>query len=398
MDALFKFKLLNGPLSGRELYVPSGAFTVGAEDCDLVLPLEGGAKARLDISPQVVELVSETSCWVSGKPHVPGPLPANVLIDLAGLHFVLGPIDAVLPTPAAVPRARTRRQAWAIAAAATGLTAALAAGLSWTFWPAAPLARPTPRDWLPAVLSVEPRLTTHWIDDRTLMLSGRCGDRDQMSELIARLRAAGVRLRQETVCDDELKQSVRALLADYGYTDVSVTLNADDRVVIDAAVRSDERTATLARALDKLPGLRGWEISDRRANEFKALLPRLQAAGVLSGLSVLRGDRGWVLSGQLAPYRQIALASLLAEWNAEPGQNDVLHFINAASAAHVTDYLPAAIASVGGNAQASFLELTNGMRLQLGSPVLQGMRVLAINAEGVSLASDQKLAFLPLHD
>lgn len=394
MDAHFKFKLLNGPLSGRELSIPSGVFTVGAEDCDLVMPLEGGANARLDVSPQAVLLVSETPCWVAGKPRMPGPLPANVLIDLAGLHFVCGPIDATLSTPAAVPRARKRRVGWVIAAAAIGL----AAGLSWMCYPAARIPAPKPRDWLPAALGVEPRLTTRWIDDQTLVLSGRCEDREQLSVIVARLHAAGVRLRQETVCDDELSQSVRALLADYGYSDVSVTLNADDHAVIDAAVRNDARLTTLAEALDKLPGLRGWHLSDHRADELAALLPRLQAAGMLAGLSALRSDHGWVLSGQLSPDRQTLLARMLAEWNAEPGRKNLLRFIYAASAAQAADYLPATIASVGGNAQASFLELTNGMRLQPGSPVLRGMRVLAISAEGISLVNDQQLAFLPLHD
>lgn len=393
METNFKLKLLNGPLSGRELHLPPGPFTVGGGDCDLALPLEGEVIATLEVSPQAVRLASETPCWVAGRRHPPGPLPVHTVIDVAGLHFVFGPADAALPAPAVIPRSRTQRMSSAMVAVAI----ALAATLGWVFYPTTPASRPTPRDWLPQALRTEPGLAARWLGDGTLVLSGRCRDCGRLSGLTERLRAAGVRLQQETVCDDELKRSVRALLANYGYSDVSVTLDADGRAAIDGPVRNDGRFTELADTLDKLPGLRGWQLSDRSASELAALLSRLGAGDLLTGLSAVRGERGWVLSGQLEPARQTALASRLSEWNAESGRREPLRFINVASTAKANDYLPAAIAGVGGNATEPFLELANGMRLQSGSPVLQGMRVMAISPAGISLASDQRLVFLPLH-
>ncbi|VWD64745.1 hypothetical protein BLA50215_07905 [Burkholderia lata] len=393
MDANFKLKLLNGPLSGRELHLPPGPFTVGGEDCDLVLPLEGDAVAMLEVSDQAVTLISETRCWVAGRRHPPGLLPAHTMIDLAGLHFVLGSVDVTLVAPATIPRGRTRRIGWALTAAAIGVVGAL----SWVFYPKVPAPQSAPQDWLSHTLRTAPRLTALWLNDATVILSGRCRDCSQLSAITERLHAAGVRLQQEAVCDDELKRSVHAVLANYGYLEVSVTLDADDRATIDGPVRNDHRFAELAAALDEVPGLCAWQLSNSNADELAALFTQLQAADLLTGLSVVRGERGWVLSGQLEPARQVALLRLLSMWNTEPERRGPLRFLSVASTARAGDYLSSAIAGVGGNASAPFLELANGMRLQPGSPVLQGMRVMAISPAGISLSSGERIAFLPLH-
>ncbi|MDE1715379.1 type III secretion system inner membrane ring subunit SctD [Chromobacterium amazonense] len=391
MEAAFKLKLLNGPLAGRELFLPEGAFTVGDGDSDLSLPLEGGGTATLEVSADAVMLSSPAACWVDGRRCAPGPLPQRRAVDLAGVHLVLGPADGELGSPPVPPRGGAHRRAAAVLLAAL----ALAAALGWTLTPAAPAPPPAPRAWLPQALRAEPGLTARWLGNDVLELTGRCRDSGQLLTLTTRLRAAGVRLRQETVCDDELRLSVRALMASYGYPDATVTLDAAGHADIDGPVAGD--TAALAAALDKLPGLAGWRLSDRGADELAALLPRLKAAGLLSGLSAARGDQGWLLSGQLDEARQARLAAFLQTANAEPGRALPLRFVGAASRAKAADYLPAAMAGVGGNAEAPYLQLANGMRLLPGSPVRQGLRVAGIDADGVSLAGARELIFLPLH-
>lgn len=393
MDASFKLKLLNGPLAGRELFLPLGPFTVGGGDSDLSLPLEGGAVATLEVSADAVSLGSRTPCWVGGRSRPSGPLPPNAAIDMAGLHFVLGPADAELGAPKAPPRDGLKRSAAAILAA----TLALAAAFAWAAMPADPPAAPGPRAWLPQALAAEPGLSARWLDGGGLLLSGRCRSSEKLSALTARLRAAGVRLRQETVCDDELRRSVRALLGSYGYPDVTVSLDAQGRADIDGQVESDARFAELSAALDQLPGLQGWRFTDRGADALAALLDRLRQAGLLSGLSAARTEQGWVLSGQLDAARQAALDALLARFNAEAGKSGRFRFISAASTAQPADYLPAAISGVGGNVREPYLELANGMRLQPGSPIKRSMRIVAITPAGVSIAGNRQLVFLPLH-
>lgn len=391
METTFKLKLLGGPLAGRELFLPIGPFSVGDGDSDLALPLEGGGQATLDVAEDGVSLSSLTPCWVNGQRQAPGPLPLLQVVDLAGVPLVLGAADAELGHPAIPPRGGARHHV-----AGVMLAALVAAGvLAWTLTPAASPPAPSPRDWLPQALRADPGLSARWLGDNALELSGRCRDSGQLQALTTRLRAAGVRLRQETVCQDELQRSVRALMASFGYPDVKVTLDEAGHADIDGPVTGD--SAALAAALDQLPGLSGWRLSDRGADELAALLPRLQSAGLLSGLSATRGEQGWLLSGQLDEAKQARLQDFLGSANAEPGRTLPLRFVGAASSVAPGDYLPAAIAGVGGNAQSPYLQLANGMRLLSGSPVAQGMRVVAIGADGVSLAGSRELVFLPLH-
>ncbi|MBC8642807.1 type III secretion system inner membrane ring subunit SctD [Caballeronia sp. EK] len=250
------------------------------------------------------------------------------------------------------------------------------------------------RDLVARVQRSHPELGARWLDDGTLVLSGRCRNSEQLGSAIEQLRSQGVRIQQMAVCDDELERSVRALLADYGYSNASVTLTDGDHIYIDGPVRDDKLFPVLVEALDKMPGLRDWQLSDGRASELAELLARLRAANLLGGISAIRSEQGWVLSGQLDPVRQTALEHVVALWNAEPGRATSLRFVSVASIVHAADYLPAAISSISGNADEPFLELANGTRLQPGSAVLGGMRIVDINPTGISLTNDHRLLFL----
>ncbi|VVE55773.1 type III secretion system inner membrane ring subunit SctD [Pandoraea sputorum] len=391
MDAAFKLKLLSGPLAGHELLLPPGPFSVGGDDSDLALPLEGGGTATLEVGEGGVALSSATPCWVNGRRCAPGALPPRQVVDLAGVALVWGPADAELGHPRVPPRGGAHGQVTGVLLVAL----ALAGALGWALKPVAVPPPPTVRDWLPQALKDVPGLSARWLGENTLELSGRCRDSGKLQLLTARLRAADVRLRTETVCQDELLQALRALMASFGYIDVTVTLDAAGRADIDGPIAGDG--AALADALDRLPGLTGWRLTDRGADELRALLPRLQAAGLLSGLSATRAERGWLLSGQLDAGQQARLQDFVQRVNGEPGRMLPLRFVGASRGEARTDYLPAAIAGVGGNAEAPYLQLSNGIRLVVGSLLARGMRVVAIGASGVSLAGNRELVFLPLH-
>ncbi|AXE35937.1 type III secretion system inner membrane ring subunit SctD [Chromobacterium phragmitis] len=394
MEARYKLRLLNGALAGRELPLPEGAFTIGTGDSDLLLPLDGGAEAALEVSEGGVALHGGAPCWVEGERLPFGPLPLDVGLDLAGLHCALGAADADLERIQVAPRrlrASARRGAGAAALAlALGL-----GGAAW-LWPS-PAPPPSPREWLPQALREVPGVSARWLGGDALLLSGNCRDSAKLAALAGRLREAGVRLRQEAVCDDELLRSVRALLAAYGYPEVEVELAAGRRARIDGPVSNDERFAGLARALDGLAGLSGWQLSDRGAEQLARLTARLTEAGVLSGLSIERNGRGWLLSGQLPAERQSRLMEALDALNAGMEPAARLRFVAAASAADARAYLPAALAGIGGNAGAPYLILANGMRLPLGSMAKRGMKVVGISPSGATLSGGQRLLFLPLN-
>lgn len=390
MHTPFKLKLLNGPLCGRELFLPLGPFTLGDDESDLLLPLEGGNCATLEVTADAVLLTSITPCWVAGQCQAPGPLPLLQAIDLGGIHLVLGESDAELGTPTVPPRDTPRRRIASVLLA----TLLLAGALGWALQPEPQPHISTPQEWLPLALHNEPGLSAHWLGDNALELAGHCHDSSQLLQLTTRLHASGVRLRQLAVCDDDLQRSIQALLASNGYPDVTVTLDERGNAEIDGPVEGD--TEVLASELDTLPGLASWHLSDHGANELASLLSKLQRASLLSGLSATRNDQGWLLSGQLDPQRQARLEMYLQQLNAEPWHPQPVRFIGSGNHANADDYLPAPIASIGGNTQDPYLLLTNGMRLLPGSPVQQGMHLVAITPDGVSIAGSHALIFLPL--
>ncbi|MBV8047526.1 MAG: type III secretion system inner membrane ring subunit SctD [Paludibacterium sp.] len=389
----FKIRLLNGPLAGRTLSLPSGAFTLGGEDADLALALEGGGVATLHVDEDGVCLMPGLPCWVDGRVVDAGRLPLGRFIDLAGLHAVLGQGETDLPVLSPVPRATARRGRWLLAALLIVLAGA--AGLAW-WWPA-PAAPPPLRSWLPAAMRPFPELQMAWLPDGVLRLSGRCADSAEVADLRTQLERAGVHYQWLAQCDDEVRNGVLALLQSYGYADVTVTIGTGRQACIQGEVRNDARFAALTDALDRLPGLSGWQIVDLPGREFERLLARLRVASLLDGLSVRHGRQSWVLSGELGPAQSASLRALLDDMARQGALTLPARLVNAPSTAVARDYLPAEIAGVDGNLASPYLTLANGMRLLVGASVGQGMRIIAIHPGGVSLAGRDTLVFLPVH-
>ncbi|TDR76582.1 type III secretion system inner membrane ring subunit SctD [Paludibacterium purpuratum] len=391
----FKLWLLNGPMAGRALNLPPGVFTIGTDDADLALPLQQGRMATLTVAPDGVLLQDDTPCWVDGQSVRPGALPLGHFIDLAGLHFVLGPSDGERASVSAVARARPR-SVWLMLALGVSCVLATALGLAWWLAPA-PTVSPPPQQWVAAALRPFPDVLAEWQDDGVLRVSGRCPDSAALAMLRTRLDAAGVRYQWLAQCDDELLRSVQALLHNYGYPHAIVTLTADGKAQIQETVRNDERFAQLTDALDHLPGLAGWQIVDRFGQEFDRLLARLRADRQLDGLSVRQGRFSWVVSGELPPARVERVRALLNDLTHRGELSMPAHLVNAASTASAGEFLPADIAGIDGSRTSPFLTLTNGMRLLLGATVRQQMLIVAIHPDGVSLAGRNTLVFLPIH-
>ncbi len=109
MSFLFKLRLLNGPLAGRELALPAGELTLGQGDVDLQVPLAGLVTDRhvvLLVSEQGVFLTSAIACWVAGNAWEDrtAALPLAQVIDLAGQGLLLGTVDSTLPLLPLPPR------------------------------------------------------------------------------------------------------------------------------------------------------------------------------------------------------------------------------------------------------------------------------------------------------
>ncbi|WFN95569.1 type III secretion system inner membrane ring subunit SctD [Edwardsiella ictaluri] len=330
METCFKLTLLNGPLRGQALRLPTGEFTLGEdEENDLHLALESGATAALSASEQGISLTTPTPCWVGGRPWHGDHLPLNQGIDLAGIHFVLTDSDSDAPLPKIVKR-RTKSRAILLYVLFGTLLPTL--GIIGFFgYTAAPLppTPPTPRSWLPQALKNEPGLQAIWQSNDELLLRGHCQDSGHLAALSQRLQASGVHLQQEAVCNDTLRQALRALLNSYGYQNMIITLQDNGDATIDGDIQGN--STPLAQALDQLPGLGRWQFTDSGAQTLERLINALQTEGLLEGISARRTEHAWLLSGHITPPQQERLNDLLQRLNHQGGANTLpLRFIGMA--------------------------------------------------------------------
>ncbi|MDA6076081.1 hypothetical protein O0544_01980 [Edwardsiella anguillarum] len=92
---------------------------------------------------------------------------------------------------------------------------------------------PSPRSWLPQALQSEPGLQAIWQSSGDLLLRGHCQESGRLAALRQRLQASGIHLQQEAVCNDTLRQALRALLNSYGYQNMIITLQDNGDAAID---------------------------------------------------------------------------------------------------------------------------------------------------------------------
>lgn len=107
----FSIRIISDPLAGQRIRLPLGEVRIGGEEADIDADLETGVGAALDVRDDAVVLMSESPCWVDGRPFGHGqPLPVGQAIDLAGFAFVLGTGDAPIRLLAVPARRRAARK------------------------------------------------------------------------------------------------------------------------------------------------------------------------------------------------------------------------------------------------------------------------------------------------
>lgn len=400
---LFKFKLLNGPLAGRELGLPEGELRLGGDDPDLAVPLEQGATATLNISEEGVQLLTPTPVWVDGAPwDTDTSLPSGKVIDLAGQAFIFGDPDAELESqtvPDRVVPVIAKKKPWL--AVTMVMIVLCSAGLAFTVLQ---LAETTavfdPEQWLAAQLRTPTfkGLEVKKNSMGALVLSGHCTHSSQLDALRTMLRAHGLLIHNEAVCQDTLQRNVRYILELNGYRDFQIlpgeTLGS---VEIRGAIRADSQWQQAAKQLNELAGMKSWKVINNDKQIFQSLLAKLNEKSLLDGLSVVLDSGNLLVTGQIDTARANAVAEVLASFNKSAPSRLRASFQNIPSAALPSKLLPAPVVSLGGNATDLYVELANGMRLQQGSVLPSGYTVYALTTKSISFLKDESLIYLPLN-
>ncbi|OHX19170.1 type III secretion system inner membrane ring subunit SctD [Chromobacterium sphagni] len=406
MEYLFKLKWLNGPLAGRDLELPAGELRLGGDDPDIALALEEGAATVLTVTPEGVTMAPPVPVWVEGLPWDAGQkLPLGQAIDLAGQGLVLAEADgamAMLTLPSRrLPEVVTTKPAarpWLLAGGIVLISAALTAVL--LLWPKP--VEPPPFDaraWLAREMA-DPGLSgvKAELDERGVVrLSGLCASSQAIERLRGRMREQGLNFSDESLDADTLRRQVRQVLELNGYREVEVSAgHAPDQVLIYGAIQANAAWLRASTQLRAISALNGWRVVNDRAELFGRLVDRLSRKGLLDGLSIGVSGQELLISGQLPPERARAVAAATAAFNAD-GPRLKARFQNIPAAAPAANILPAAIVSVGGNANSIYLELANGMRLQQGGTLPSGYRIYALNHTALTLIQEQRLVSIPLH-
>lgn len=402
MEMKFKLRILNGELNGRELMLPKGVFTLGDQGSDVLLPLPQGKILALIISENQIMLQVPGAVWVNGLRHdLQQPVPLRQVIEAAGLALVLGEENDVLSGIIVVHRSGPRLLLW-LSVATFILLGLLFSFIFWFTQQSNRLFSHLPSS-IPTQLSEQLKISTleginaTWLADGSVVLSGHCTSSSAVIQLQNFLVSNHVVFRNQLVCDDRLIASVSEVLHQYGYQDIDVKVGKiTGNVAIHGAIEMGEKWLSVQKVLATIVGLKGWVVINSHDGQIPLLVERLKDLGLLSYLSMTQSNKEIVISGMLSPEQQQHLRSMLATLTQQPDVFPV-RYQNIPASDQATQLLPAAIVSYGGNSHSKFVQLANGVRLQQGTVLGNGYKVILIGEQSISLLKSSNLVQIPMN-
>ncbi|MBO1552202.1 type III secretion system inner membrane ring subunit SctD [Yersinia pseudotuberculosis] len=402
MTTVFKLRLLNGDLNGRELILPEGEFTLGEQGCDVLLPLSDGNIVTLCVNEYQVMIQVAEEVWINGAQHdLHTPLPLLQSIEIAGLVFVLGEQTDILSGIKVTHRARFPLLVWLAIAICVPLSL-LFVFLFWLTTQPETLRASIPAD-VPTQLAErlrEPALQGikgTWLADGSVTLSGHCASSSMMEPLQHFLLRNHIAFRNQLVCDDRLIASVSDLLHQHGYHDIEVRIGDEPgNIVIYGAVQMGDQWLTVQDTLAAVSGLKGWLVVNVHSGQIQQLVERLRAAGLLGFLSMTESNKELAISGVLSSEQQQQLKETLAALSQQQPGFPSVRYQNIPASDRTDQFLPAKVVSYGGNTQSAFVRLANGGRLQQGSVLANGYKVVFIGEQGLTLLKANNLVHIPM--
>lgn len=402
MEMKFKLRILDGELNGRELMLPNGVFTLGDQGADVLLPLPQGKILALIISENQIMLQVPGAVWVNGLRHdLQQPVPLRQVIEAAGLALVLGEENDVLSGIIVGHRSGPRLLLW-LSVATFILLGLLFSFIFWFTQQSNRLFSHLPSS-IPTQLSEQLKISileginATWLADGSVVLSGHCTSSSAVIQLQNFLVSNHVVFRNQLVCDDRLIASVSEVLHQYGYQDIDVKVGKiTGNVAIHGAIEMGEKWLSVQKVLATIVGLKGWVVINSHDGQIPLLVERLKDLGLLSYLSMTQSNKEIVISGMLSPEQQQHLRLMLATLTQQPDAFPV-RYQNIPASDQATQLLPAAIVSYGGNSHSKFVQLANGVRLQQGTVLGNGYKVILIGEQSISLLKSSNLVQIPMN-
>lgn len=407
MEKSYTLIVLNGPLARRSIRLPPGETRIGGEDPDLAVALEDAHTATLTVGTEGVRISTDASCWIDGAPAVaPDVAPLDRVIDLGGLAFVLrdSATDDVAPPCLIVPPRRKGRRAGAALAVLITSVAVLGASslaLERVFWAPATVASAARQ--ADPLSDIRKRLAPEGIvlseDERGVVnIRGQCMVSSRLAALRDALRESGFVYRDSVICQDDIVNSVTAILRMNGYDNANVESGTTYGTVdISGRIDADERWQRVAEMLSGTAGLQSWTVRDRSGGSVNDLISRLRAAGLIGKLSISRARNDILVTGLLDATDKAALTAVIAAFRRDYSGAARVVVQDIAAAPSLNRVFPSAVVSFGGRPPSMFIELADGARLTVGSRLPGGYAITGLDASGVDLSKDGEIAHFPLN-
>lgn len=403
MAVRFKLRLLSGELNGRELSLPEGEFTLGEQGCDVLLPLSQGQVLTLIISKNQIMLQVSGTVWVNGFKHdLQVPIPLRQVIEAAGLALILGEETDVLSEIKIPRRSGARLLLW-LSMVTFVLLFLFVMLIFWFTQQSSRLFSYLPPD-IPTQLSTQLKqpalegIKAGWLSDGSVMLSGHCTSSSAVIQLQNFLVRNQIIFRNKLVCDDHLTASVSDVLHQYGYQNIEVrTGKTPGNVILYGAIEMGGQWLKVQETLATVAGLKGWTVVNSHNGQIPRLVEHLRALGLLGYLSMTQSPKDIVISGVLSPEQQQQLKQMLTTLAGPQSDELPVRYQNIPASDQTTQLLPAAIASYGGNSHSKFVQLANGTRLQQGTVLPNGYKIIFISELGISLLKENSLIQIPMN-
>ncbi|WP_145509104.1 type III secretion system inner membrane ring subunit SctD [Yersinia alsatica] len=403
MAVRFKLRLLSGELNGRELSLPEGEFTLGEQGCDVLLPLSQGQVLTLIIKENQIMLQVSGTVWVNGFKHdLQDPIPLRQVIETGGLALILGEETDVLSEIKIPRRAGAHLLLW-LSVVTFVLLLLLVMLIFWFTQQSSRLFSYLPPD-IPTQLSTQLKqpalegIRAGWLSDGSVMLSGHCTSSSAVIQLQNFLVRNQIVFRNKLVCDDHLTASVSDVLHQYGYQDIEVrTGKTPGNVILYGAIEMGGQWLKVQETLATVAGLKGWTVVNSHNGQIPRLVEHLRALGLLGYLSMTQSPKDIVISGVLSPEQQQQLKQMLTTLAGPQSDELPVRYQNIPASDQTTQLLPAAIASYGGNSHSKFVQLANGTRLQQGTVLPNGYKIIFISELGISLLKENSLIQIPMN-
>ncbi|AVX39947.1 MULTISPECIES: type III secretion system inner membrane ring subunit SctD [Yersinia] len=403
MPVRFKLRLLNGEYRGRELMLPIGEFTLGEKGCDVLLPLLREEILTLIITEQQIVVQTSDEVWVNGSLHnLQHPLPLRKCIEIAGVVLTLGEENDVLSRVKITPKAETHLLLWLSLLTVVILTL-LFTFIFWVIQQPKSLQSYLPPD-IPTQLTQQLKkpalqgVKGRWLSDGSVVLIGHCTSSPAVINLQNFLSSNHVVFSNQLMCDDHILTSVSDVLHQYGYQNIEVQIGEEPgNIILQGAIKMDDQWLKVQTAFAGIIGLKSWKVVNTQDGQISQLIEHLRGLELLGYLSMSLSNKEIIISGELSPIQQQRMMKMLETLAVQQPEYLTVKYQNIPIADQTTQLLPATIVSYGGNRHLSFVQLANGVRLQEGTVLANGYKVIFIGMQGISLFKANNLIHIPMN-